>query len=151
MRGEHLEELRVLNFNLMISMIGQLAPEEVYTKAPFRTLWIKTYDTFFTPISIKKMLVGVQAAWPIIQSGGKILVFCMQGRHRSIIMASAILISQGHSAEEAMGLLSKMREIADPRIWYVRWQIHKFERYWLRNKVITIKSFEEALKSNAHS
>jgi hypothetical protein len=148
-KEEHSEELKVLKFNLMISMIAQYAPDQVYMAAPFKTLWIKTYDTFLTPISIKKMLVGVEAAWPIIRSGGKVLVFCMMGRHRSIIMASAILISQGYTADEATKLLSKMREIADPRTWYVRWQIHKFERYWLRNKVIILKSLEETLKENA--
>ena len=127
---EHADDLKVLNFDLLISMIGQMPPDEIYTLPPFKTLWIKTYDTFFTPISIKKLLVGVEAALPIIQNKGKVLVFCMQGKHRSIAMAAAILISMGHTSEEAITLLTTARKIADPRIWYIRMQIKAFEKYW---------------------
>ena len=84
------DELRALDFNLIISMIGQMAPDKVYTLPPFNTLWIKTYDTFFIPISIKKLLFGVQAALPIIQNKGKVLVFCMQGKRRSIDRKSVV-------------------------------------------------------------
>jgi len=127
---EHADELRVLNFNLIISMIGQMPPEEIYTLPPFKTLWIKTYDTFFTPISIKKLLVGVEAALPIIQNKGRVLVFCMQGRRRSIAMAAAILISTGHTSDQAIDLLTTARKVADPKRWYIRRQIKTFEKYW---------------------
>ena len=127
---EHADELKVLNFNLIISMIGQMRPDEVYTLPPFRTLWIKTYDTFFTPIPVKKLLVGVEAALPIIQNKGKVLVFCMEGKRRSVAMAVAILISMGHTSEEAIDLLTTARKAADPRMWYIRRQIRAFEQYW---------------------
>src|SRR5476651_1584682 len=129
---EHVDELKVLKFDLIISMIGQMPPDEVYTLPPFKTIWIKTYDTFLTPISIKKLLVGVTAALPIIQNKGKVLVFCMQGRRRSIAMAAAILISMGHTSEEAVTLLTTARKVADPRMWYIRSQIRAFERFWQR-------------------
>lgn len=127
---EHSDELKLLNFNLIISMIGQMAPDEIYTIPPFKTLWIKSYDTFFTPISIKKLLVGVQAALPIIQNQGKVLIFCMQGKHRSVAMAAAILIGLGHTSEQAINLLTAARKVADPRKWYIRIQIKAFEKYW---------------------
>jgi protein-tyrosine phosphatase len=127
---EHADELKVLNFNLIISMIGQMSPDEIYTLPPFKTLWIKTYDSFFTPISIKKLLLGVQAALPIIQNKGKVLVFCMQGKRRSIAMAAAILISMGHTRDQAINLLTTARQVADPRRWYIRMQIKAFEKYW---------------------
>ncbi|MBF0490033.1 MAG: dual specificity protein phosphatase family protein [Candidatus Omnitrophica bacterium] len=127
---EHADELKLLNFNLIISMIGQMAPDEIYTLPPFKTLWIRTFDSFITPISIKKLLLGVEAALPIIQNNGKVLVFCMQGRRRSIAMAAAILISLGHSSEDAINLLTTARKVADPRRWYIRNQIHAFEKYW---------------------
>lgn len=126
----HAEELKLLKFNLIISMIGQAAPHEVYTLPPFKTLWIRAYDTFFTPIPIRKLLTGVEAALPIIHEKGKVLVFCRQGKRRSIIMAAAILISMGHTSEEAAELLIKGRQVADPRRWYVRSQIKGFEKYW---------------------
>ena len=127
---EHAEELKVLKFNLIISMIGQMPPDEIYTLPPFKTLWIKTYDTFFTPITIKKLLVGVEAALPFVQKKEKVLVFCLQGKRRSVAMAAAILISMGHTSEEAIDLLTTARTVADPRRWYIRRQIKAFEKYW---------------------
>jgi protein tyrosine phosphatase (PTP) superfamily phosphohydrolase (DUF442 family) len=133
---EHVDELKMLNFNLIISMIGQMPPEEIYTLPPFKTLWIRTYDTFLTPISIKKLLVGVEAALPIIQNKGKVLVFCMQGKRRSIAMAAAILISMGHTSEEAINLLTTARNSADPKRWYIRMQINAFEKYWRKRQLL---------------
>lgn len=126
---DHADELKVLNFNLIISMIGQSAPHEIYTLPPFKTLWIRTYDSFFTPIPIRKLLLGIEAAHPVIENKGKVLVFCMQGRRRSVIMAAAILMSMGHTSEEAIELLIAARKVADPRRWYVRRQIRAFEKY----------------------
>ena len=132
---EHADELKVLNFNLIISMIGQMPPDEILTLPPFQTLWIKTYDTFFTPITVKKLLVGVEAALPVIHNKGKLLVFCMQGKRRSAAMAAAILIGMGHTGEQAIDLLTTAREAADPRRWYIRRQIHAFEIYWRKREL----------------
>ena len=132
---EHADELKVLNFNLIISMIGQLPPDEIYTRPPFKTLWIKTFDTFFTPISVKKLLAGVEAALPVVKNEGKVLVFCMQGKRRSVAMAAAILISMGHPGEQAIDLLTTARTVADPRRWYIRRQIEAFERYWRKREL----------------
>lgn len=131
-REEHAEELKVLKFNLIISMIGQLRPHEVYRKEPFNSIWIRTYDTFFTPISNQKLLQGVSVALPVIEKGGRVLVFCMEGKRRSVIMSSAILIAMGLSAKEAGEVIVANRNVADPYRWYVRWQIHGFEKYWKR-------------------
>jgi hypothetical protein len=127
---EHADVLKTLHFDLIISMIGQMAPDEIYTLPPFKTLWIRTYDTFLTPISIKKLLVGVEAALPVIQNKGKVLVFCMYGIHRSIAMGAAILISMGYTREQAASLLITARKVADPRMWYIQNQIRAFEKHW---------------------
>ncbi|MFA5038622.1 MAG: dual specificity protein phosphatase [Candidatus Omnitrophota bacterium] len=132
---EHADEMKLLNFDLIISMIGQSRPDEIYTLPPFKTLWIRTYDTFFTPIPVRKLLQGVEAALPVIQNKGKILVFCMQGKRRSIAMAAAILISMGYTSQEAVHLLIRAREVADPRRWYIRMQIKAFERYWHKKRL----------------
>lgn len=130
MGKEHVDELKLLKFDLIISMIAQLAPEEVYTLPPFKTLWIRTYDSVFFPISMKKLLLGVEAAIPVIENKGKVLVFCMEGKRRSVAMAASILISMGKTSEEAISLLMSARKVADPRAWYIRRRIHAFERYW---------------------
>lgn len=127
---EHADELRALGFDLIISMIAELPPDEIYALPPFKTLWIKTYDAFFIPISIKKLLAGVEAALPIIQNKGKVLVFCREGKHRSIAMAAAILISMGYTSAQAINLLAAARKAADPRMFYIWIQIKAFERYW---------------------
>ncbi len=127
---EHADELKMLNFNLIISMIGQMPPDEVYTLPPFKTIWIKTYDTFFTPITVKKLHVGVAAALPIIKNKGKVLVFCQQGKRRSVAMAAAILISMGYTSAAAIDLLTTARKAANPRRWYIHRQIKAFEKYW---------------------
>ena len=132
---EHADELKVLEFGLIISMIGQMPPDEIYTLSPFNTLWIRTYDTFVTPISVKKLLLGVKAALPVIQDKGRVLVFCMEGKRRSVAMAAAILISMGHTSEEAIDLVITARKVADPRRWYVRRQIKAFERHWQRRRL----------------
>jgi len=128
--SEHVDELKALNFDLIISMIGQIAPDAVYNTPPFKTLWIKTYDTFFTPIPIKKLLTGVEAALPVIQNKGRVLVYCMQGKRRSVAMAAAILISMGQTSDQAIELLTAARKVADPGKWYIRMQINAFEKYW---------------------
>jgi hypothetical protein len=129
-RHEHAEELKILKFDLIISMIGFMKPHPVYYQDPFKILWIRTHDSFFAPIPVSKLLKGVEAAVPVIKSGGKVLTFCMQGRHRSVAMASAILIAMGHTSQEAAELLVGGRKIADPRRWYIKMQIHKFEKLW---------------------
>ncbi len=131
---DHVEEMKVLKFDLIISMIGQSAPDKIYNLPPFKTLWIRTYDTFFTPISMRKLSMGVEAALPVIQNKGKVLVFCLQGRRRSIIMSAAILISSGLTGTQAVELLITSRKVADPRKWYVHWQIKKFEKFWNRKR-----------------
>lgn len=133
---EQADELRVLKFDLIISMIGQMAPDEIYTLPPFKTLWIRTYDTFLIPIPIKKLLIGVEAALPVLQNNGKVLVFCMLGKHRSIAMAAAILISMGYTGDAAMELLRTARKAADPRMWYIRSQIRAFEKYWQERQLL---------------
>jgi hypothetical protein len=65
-----------------------------------------------------------------MESGGKVLTFCKSGIHRSVAMASCILIGQGYSAEEAMRMVADGREIADPYKPHIRKRIEKFEPYW---------------------
>jgi protein-tyrosine phosphatase len=134
-RKEHADELKVRNFDLIISMIGETRFDDIYLLPPFKTLWIRTYDTFLTPISVKKLLVGVEAALPVIQNKGKVLVFCRQGRRRSVAMAAAILISMGYTGEEAIDALTTAREVATPRRWYIRKQIEAFEKYWRKREL----------------
>lgn len=126
----HVDDLRALGVRLIISMRGERRPPAAFAQPPLDVLWLKTYDTFFTPIPIHKLVEGVQAALPVIHSGGCVLTHCHRGRHRGVAMAAAILIAMGYSADEAMRLLRDRRAIAHPEAWYIRRQIQKFEKHW---------------------
>ena len=84
----------------------------------------------FTPIPIKKLVKGVETALPIIENGERVLAHCAFGRHRGVVMGSAILIAKGYSADDAMKLISEKRAVADPYAWYIERRIRKFEQVW---------------------
>lgn len=123
-------QLHALGITLIISMRGSRGPAKALTQPPLSMLWLRSFDTPLTPIPPKRLLKGVQAALPVIEAGGKVLAHCAYGRHRSVVMAAAILIAQGRTADEAMQLLKARRALADPRAWYIRPQITRFEKYW---------------------
>jgi prolyl-tRNA editing enzyme YbaK/EbsC (Cys-tRNA(Pro) deacylase)/protein-tyrosine phosphatase len=124
------EALHALDIGLVISLRGLRRPPAEFTQAPLSSLWLRTYDTFVTPIGMSVFEQGVRAALPVIAQGRKVLVHCHYGRHRSVAMAAAILIAQGATAAEAMQQLRAQRAVADPHIWYIRRQIERFERHW---------------------
>ena len=136
LQSEHVDELGARNINLIISMIGGRCPPEIYSQPPYRLLWLQTFDSALLPIPISKLMRGVQMALPAIQDGGNVLVYCAQGRHRSVAMAAAILIAVGYTVPEATELLSTRREVADPKTWHIYQRIEAFEKHW-RNKIGT--------------
>lgn len=123
-------DLCALNIGLVISMRAETRPHAAFNTAPLRSLWLRTYDVFFLPISVGTLREGVRAALAVIEQGQAVLVHCHRGRHRSVALAAAILIAHGHRAPEAMRLLRQQRAVADPGIWYIWRQIEAFEREW---------------------
>lgn len=122
--------LRVLGISLVINTRHETAPQPDAHNPPLRFLWIRTHDNPLFPIPLRALAQGAQAALDDIEGGGKVLVYCAHGRHRSVAMASAILIAQGCTAAEAMQLIKEQRPKADPYLFYIRWRIQKFERFW---------------------
>jgi len=131
-KGEHVEEILSLGIRLILSMHWR-RPSKTLGNPPVRLLWLPTFDTPFTPIPIKTLRRGVEAAKPVIEGGGKVLVHCQAGVHRSVAMASCVLIGMGYTAEDAMQLIKEKRPVADPYVWYLRRRIEKFEREWVQN------------------
>jgi protein-tyrosine phosphatase len=132
-RGEHVDEIVNLNVRLILSMHWR-RPSETLGRPPVRLLWLPTVDTPLTPIPIRTLHKGVEAALPVIRDGGSVLVHCVGGRHRSVAMASCVLIARGLTAEDAMALIKEKRLVADPYAWYIQWRIRKFERDWIRRE-----------------
>jgi len=91
---------------------------------------VPSIDSPLTPISIRGLQRGVEAAIPVLAEGGGVLCHCREGKHRSVAMACSILIAQGCSAESAMDLVDSKRAIADPRAFWIAPRIRKFERAW---------------------
>jgi protein-tyrosine phosphatase len=126
------EALCALNIGLIISMRAEQRPHAAFVAPPLSCLWLRTFDSFLTPISMPTLMRGVQMALPVLGQGRCVLVHCRAGRHRSVAMAAAILIAQGHTAADAMRLLRQKRQTADPEVWYIRRRIEQFERHWRR-------------------
>ena len=92
----------------------------------------RTFDSPFLRIPVGTLVKGVKEALPVIKHGESVMTYCRQGRHRSIAMASCILIGCGYSADDAMNLVSARQEIADPRAPHIESQIRRFDEVWKR-------------------
>lgn len=134
--SSHVEEVRGLGVDLVLSMIW-FAPPRALAQPPFRLLRLPTIDFPLFPIPLAALRMGVAAALPVMDSGGSVLAYCARGRHRSVAMASAILIARGMSADEAMDTIVVHRPVADPRAFYIERRIRAFERDWRRRKDAT--------------
>ena len=122
-------QLLELGIRLVISMTAR-EPLSEYCRESLQWVHVPSIDSPLTPISIPGLRTGVEAAIPVLAEGGGVLCHCREGRHRSVAMASSILVAQGCSAESAMDLVSSKRAIADPRAFWIAPRIRKFERYW---------------------
>lgn len=127
--AEAADSIKDLGVRLIINMIFH-PPAEIYKKPPFRLLTLRSFDSIFLPIQLSKLYKGVKTALPVIHNGDSVLIYCREGKHRSVAMASCILIGMGYSAEDAMTFISSKREKADPYAWHIQRQIHRFENVW---------------------
>ena len=133
-KDEHLEDVLQLDPGLIISMILERRPHRALSEGGMSVLWLRTVDFPLIPIPLRTLNRGVKAALPVIRDGGRVLVFCQGGRHRSVAMAASILIGLGYSADEAMQLISSNRVVADPYAWHIQRQIRRFEAHWLQSE-----------------
>ena len=131
-KKENVEHIQSLGIRMIISLTVPRAPS-VYRRPPLQFVHCPSLDTPLTPIPIFILRRGVTAALPVIEGGNSILVHCKSGVHRSVAMASCILIARGHSADSAMRLIKEKREKADPYVPYIRKRIEKFESYWSKH------------------
>ncbi len=122
--------LRALGVRLVINMRFDHRLDPDAHDPPLAFLWLRTFDMPLLPIPLRALRRGAAAALKTIAEGGKVYVHCRVGRHRSVAMAAAILIAQGHSAEEAMQLIKQRRDNADPDAWHIRWRIKRFAATW---------------------
>ncbi len=127
--GEHFDEIVSSGIQLILSM-HWWKPSRDLDQPPLRLLWLPTVDFPLTPMPLNTLRRGVEAALPVIESGGGVLAHCRAGVHRGVAMGACVLIGMGYRAEDAMQLIKSKRAAADPDIWYIRNRILKFETYW---------------------
>lgn len=132
-RSAHVARVRELEIDLVISMIW-FRPAKGLAEPPFRIVRLPTIDSPLTPIPLWMLRIGVSEALKVLDAGGRVLVYCRAGRHRSVAMASCILIAEGMSADEAMATIVEHRPVADPHARYIEARIRAFERDWLRKQ-----------------
>jgi protein-tyrosine phosphatase len=128
-REDESPHLIELGIGLVISMTSR-EPLSEYCREPLHWVHIPSIDSPLTPISLAGLRRGVEAAIPVLAEGAGVLCHCREGRHRSVAMACCILIAQGCTAHNAMGLVREQRAVADPRAFWIAPRIVKFERAW---------------------
>jgi len=124
------DRLRKLGVRLIINMRFSRGPKTDHHHQPISTLWLRSIDSPFFPIPVKKLLHGAKAALETIREGGKVYTHCAYGRHRGVVMGACILIAQGYDPLTAMELIAKRRPVADPYAYYIRPRILKFADEW---------------------
>jgi dual specificity MAP kinase phosphatase len=122
--------LRDLGVKLVINMRFWLGPRLDLHPAPIQTMWLRSLDNPFFPISIHKLTRGAQAALQVIQAGGKVYTHCAYGRHRGVAMGTCVLIAQGYDPLAAMELVARRRSVANPFAYYIAPRILKFAEQW---------------------
>jgi hypothetical protein len=132
-RTRHVEQVRSLGVDLVLSMIW-VAPPRALTEPPFRLIRIPTVDFPLLPIPLFLLRRGVTAAVLVMEAGGRVLIYCRAGRHRSVAMAACILIARGMTADEAMETIVVHRPVADPHAPHIERRIRAFERDWLQRQ-----------------
>jgi hypothetical protein len=129
-RRYHVSGVRELDIDLVISMIW-FRPASELMRPPFKVVRLPTMDNPLFPLPIWMLRRGVEAAIPVMSEGGRVLVYCRAGRHRSVAMACCILIGLGMTAEDAMHLVVERRPVADPYAPHIERRIRAFEQDWL--------------------
>jgi hypothetical protein len=130
LHARHVEHVRDLGVDLILSTIW-LAPTRALRRTPFRSMWLPMVDFPLIPLPLFILRRGAAAAVLVMAAGGKVLIYCCAGRHRSVAMASCILIARGMTADEAMDVVTAHRPVADPHAPHIERRIRAFEKDWL--------------------
>lgn len=125
--------IQSLGVHLILSLTLQPPPSR-YHHAPFRVLRLPWPDSPLLPMPLRLLARGVTAALSEMDAQRGVLVHCRMGVHRSVALAACILIAQGATPRDAMGLVKEARPLADPYAWYVAPRIDLFALYWASHK-----------------
>jgi len=122
--------LHALSVRLLIS-VRMRPPRPSVRHAVEHWMHLPCIDSPLTPIPMLLLWRGVDAALPILEEGGVVMVHCHYGIHRSVALACCILIGQGYTPDAAMALVKERRPQADPYAWYIGARIKRFQYTWV--------------------
>jgi protein tyrosine phosphatase (PTP) superfamily phosphohydrolase (DUF442 family) len=122
--------LRDLGIRLIINMRAETVLRKPPETEEITEIRVPTLDNFLFPIRHTTLVHPVELASEAIENGDKVYVFCRKGRHRSVAMGAAILISQGSSLIDSTRLLEEQRPVADTRAKHIHNAIVEFDNYW---------------------
>ena len=128
-RSSDAAELTEHGVRLVMNMIPVRTPLGLRS-TPLRACWLPWLDSALLPLPTWLLGRGTRIALLTMASDEAVLVYCREGRHRSVAMACAILIAQGMNAEQAMAHVKRARPIADPSAPHVAAAIRRFEATW---------------------
>ena len=129
-RSEYVDDLLAMNVHLVITVNWMRPPSVLKQVSSVKSLWLPALDNPLFPVPLFILEKGVRAALPVIENGASVLVHCKEGKHRSVALASCILIAQGSAADDAMQQIKEKRAIADPYASHIQQQIRRFEKRW---------------------
>lgn len=125
----HVETIKSLGVRLVISTILE-TPDKELGQPPLSLVRVRATDLGPRLIFPRgQVLKGVEAALPVLERGEGVMVFCKAGKHRSATLTACILVGMGHSADEAMRIVSEARPKAEFKTAH-RNRIESFEKQW---------------------
>ncbi len=125
----HREKIISLEVKLVIATILESIDKEL-DEPPLTLVHTRGTDIGSRLIyPMGQLMKGVKPAVATIQNGGKVMVFCKAGKHRSATMTACVLVGLGHSTDEAIKIVEAGREQADIKETH-RKTIEKFEQAW---------------------
>lgn len=132
---EDFRHLHEAGIRLVINMRLLLGNPPSGSIPSMRYMRLRTFDNPLIPIPAEVLMRGTRTALEVIAQGGGVYTHCSRGRHRSVAMAAAILIAQGHAPETAMQIIREQRAVADPEASHIRPRILEFARTWNAEKM----------------
>ncbi len=132
-REEDVPLIKKMGIKLVISMTWFITPKSLKS-FPYIHIRVRAIDSPAFPIPMKSLMKGAKFALPVIESGGKVLVHCKHGVHRSVAMCVCILIAKGYSSKEAIKLIKEKRSAARPETNYIKKRIIEFEKQWNKDE-----------------
>lgn len=125
--GKDYQTLQDIGVDLAINMRVEWPIKLLSRQQLIQEVWLPSVDSRYFPINQKRLLKVATKAKEIIDDGGKVYVYCREGRHRSVVMATVILIMQGYSQDSIRKLISIKRPISDMRAIKVASTIATYE------------------------